>query len=140
MCVCLCVCLVTQSCLAVCDPKDCCPPSSSVHIFQARTVELVSISSSRDLLDPGNCVFMTRIPCVSWIGRQILYHWATQEAHIGAHHNRHGLLHYPYLFLIVTGRRSIPWFLFFCNRKGCKLFFTFLLTFILLLSLDCTCN
>ena len=26
-----CVCLVTQSCLTLCDPMDCSPPDSSVH-------------------------------------------------------------------------------------------------------------
>ena len=38
-----CMCLVTQSCLTLCNPLDCSPPGSSVHgIFQARTLEQVS--------------------------------------------------------------------------------------------------
>ena len=38
----------------LCDPVDCSPPDSSVHgILQARRLEWVAISSSRDLLDPG---------------------------------------------------------------------------------------
>jgi len=39
------MCLVAQSCPTFCDPKDCSPPSSSVHgILQARTLEWVAIS------------------------------------------------------------------------------------------------
>ena len=37
-----------------CDPIDCSPPGSSVHgILQARILEWVAISFSRDLPDPG---------------------------------------------------------------------------------------
>ena len=40
--------MCTQLCLALCDPRDCSPPSSSVHgIFQARLLEWVAISSYR---------------------------------------------------------------------------------------------
>ena len=39
---------VVQSCLTLCDPKDCSLPSSSVHgILQARVLEWVAISFSR---------------------------------------------------------------------------------------------
>ena len=42
-------CLVAQSYLALCGPMDCSPPGSSVHgIFQARTLEWVAISFSRE--------------------------------------------------------------------------------------------
>ena len=45
---------VTQSCPTLCDPVDCSPPGSSVPgIFQARILEWIAISSSRDLSDPG---------------------------------------------------------------------------------------
>ena len=45
---------VVQSCLTLCDPVDCSPPGSSVHgILQARILEWVAISFSRDLPDPG---------------------------------------------------------------------------------------
>ena len=41
---------VAQSCLTLCDPRDCSPPGSSVHgIVQARILEWVTISFSRDL-------------------------------------------------------------------------------------------
>ena len=46
--------LVTQSCLALCDPMDYSPPGSSIHgILQATILEWVSISYSRDLPNPG---------------------------------------------------------------------------------------
>ena len=45
---------VTQSCPTLCDPMDCSLPGSSIHgIFQARILEWVAISFSRDLPDPG---------------------------------------------------------------------------------------
>ena len=52
-------CLLTQSCLILCDPVDCSPPGSSVHgILQARILEWVAISSSRGSSLPrdGTCV------------------------------------------------------------------------------------
>ena len=40
---------VTQSCPTLCDPVDCSPPRSSVHgIFQARVLEWVAISFSKN--------------------------------------------------------------------------------------------
>ena len=46
----LCV-LTTQLCPTLCDPMDCSPSSSSVHgIFQARILEWIAISFSRQLL------------------------------------------------------------------------------------------
>ena len=43
-----CFCLVTQSCLTLCNPMDCSPPGSSVHgILQARILEWVAIPFSR---------------------------------------------------------------------------------------------
>ena len=64
--------LVTQLCLTLCDPMN--PPGPSVHgILQARILEWVAIaiSSSR-----GCSRFRdrTHVSCVSYIGRQILYH------------------------------------------------------------------
>ena len=52
---------LTQSCLTLCDPKDCSLPGSSVHgILQAIILEWVASSRGSSL--------------VSWIGRWILYH------------------------------------------------------------------
>ena len=75
---CVCKCSVTQSCPVLCDPMDCSPPGSSVHgIFQARTLEWVAISYSRGYSQLRD---RTCVSCVSYIDRQILYHWATWEA------------------------------------------------------------
>ena len=49
-----CLSVVAQSCPTLCDPMDCSPPDSSVHgILQARILEWVAISFSRDLPNPG---------------------------------------------------------------------------------------
>ena len=59
---------------------DCGPPGSSVHgVFQARILEWVAISSSRGSSWPRD---QTHVSCISCIGRQILYHGATWEAHL----------------------------------------------------------
>ena len=72
MCVCI-YCLVTKSCLTL-DPMDGSLPGSSVHgISQARILEWVAISFSRAFQPRGQT-------CVSFIGRGILYHWATRGA------------------------------------------------------------
>ena len=53
---------------------DCSPPGSSVHgIPQARIQEWFAISFSRGSSRPRDQT------CVSCIGRQVLYHWATGE-------------------------------------------------------------
>ena len=45
---------VAKSCPTLCDPMDCSLPGSSVcGILQARILECVAISSSRDLPGPG---------------------------------------------------------------------------------------
>ena len=42
------LCLVTQSCLTLCDPMDCSPQAPlSMGILQARIVEWVAMPSSR---------------------------------------------------------------------------------------------
>ena len=47
------LCLVTQSCLTLCDPMDCSPPGFSVHgILQARMLEWVAMPSSRGSSQP----------------------------------------------------------------------------------------
>ena len=62
-----------QLCPTLCDPMDCSPPGSSVHgILQARILEWVAMPSSRDLPD---CGMEPVSHYVSWIGRQVLYHW-----------------------------------------------------------------
>ena len=54
-------CLVTQSCLTLCDTMDCSFPGSSVHgIFQARIPEWGAISFSRGYFQPRD---WTHISC-----------------------------------------------------------------------------
>ena len=50
----MCVCVCVQLCPTICDPLDYSPPGSSDYgIFQARILERVAISSSRNFPDPG---------------------------------------------------------------------------------------
>ena len=67
-----------QSCPALCYPIDSSPPESSVHgILQARILERAAMPSCRCSSWPRD---QTHIFYVSWIGRWVLYHWATREA------------------------------------------------------------
>ena len=75
---CCCFCLVTKSCLTLCDLMDCSPSGSSVHgISQARILEWVAIPFSRGSYWLRH---RTHVSCISCIGRWILYHYATWEA------------------------------------------------------------
>ena len=63
----------------LCDPMDYSPPGFSVHrILQARILEWTAISSSRESSWHRDG---TLISCISCIGRRILYHWVSWEAH-----------------------------------------------------------
>ena len=70
------VCVCAQLHLTLCSPRDCSPQGSSVlGIFQPRILlEWVAVPYSWGSSWPRDQT------CVSWIVRQILYHWATQEA------------------------------------------------------------
>ena len=71
----LCV-LAAQLCPTLCDPMDCSPPGSSAHgILQARILEWVAISFSRESSWPRNG---TQVSCI--IGRFFMV-GATREAH-----------------------------------------------------------
>ena len=77
---CVHACSVTLSCPVLCDPMDCSLPGSSVHgILQARILEWVAISSFRESSQPRDQTHVSGVCC---IGRQILYHWASWEAHL----------------------------------------------------------
>ena len=68
---------VTQSHLTLCNPRDCSPPSSSVHgASQARILEWVVIPFSRGSSQPRDQICVS---CVSCTGKRILYHRATKE-------------------------------------------------------------
>ena len=48
------MCLVTQSCLTLCDPMDCIQPGLSGHgILQARILDWVALSFSKGCSQPG---------------------------------------------------------------------------------------
>ena len=69
------VCVCAQSCPALCNPMHCWLPGSSVNgILQARILEWVAFSYSREFFQPSD---RTHISRVSWIGRCILYHCTT---------------------------------------------------------------
>ena len=69
---------VTPLCPTLCDPMDCNPPGSSVHgILQSRILESVDIPFSRGSSWPRD---WTRVSCVSFIGRRVLYYWC----HLGS--------------------------------------------------------
>ena len=65
---------VTQSCVTLCEPKDCSLPGSSIHgTSQARILECAAMLYSRGSFQPRD---RTHASCT---GRQILSHWATWE-------------------------------------------------------------
>ena len=54
-----------HSCLILCDPMDCSPPSSSVHgILQARTLEQVATPSSRGSSQPRDRTLVSVSPAL----------------------------------------------------------------------------
>jgi len=63
-----------KSCPTLCNNMNCSPPGSSIHgISQARILEWVATSFSRDLPDPGKIPHL--LHC-----RRVLYHWATGKS------------------------------------------------------------
>ena len=68
-----------QLCPTYCNAMDCSLSGSSAHgIFQGRILEWVAILFSRRSSQPRD---HTRVSCIFCTGRQILYHFATWEAH-----------------------------------------------------------
>ena len=57
----LCVCLVTQSCLTLCDLTDCSPPDSSVHGDSPGKNTRVAMPSSRGSSQPKNSILQCDI-------------------------------------------------------------------------------
>ena len=73
------VCVLSHfSCVQLCNPIDCSLPGSSVHrILQVRTLEWVTISSSRGIFPTQGSNSSLSHLC---IGKWILYHWC----HLGS--------------------------------------------------------
>ena len=92
------LCLVTQSCLTLCNPVDCSPPASSVHgILQVRILEWVAMSSSRGSSQPRDRLQEdsllsepSRKPKNTGVGRLSLLQgiFLTQESNQGLLHCR----------------------------------------------------
>ena len=75
--------LVPQSSPILCNPVDWSPPGSSIHgIPQTRMLGWVAISFSRGSSQPRD---RTHVFYISWIGRWILYHWATWDTQLFIH-------------------------------------------------------
>ena len=119
--------LITQLCLTLCNPMDGSPPGSSVHeIFQAGILEWVAMPSSRGSSWPRD---QTCICYVSWIGRQILYHWVSRGApyiyiyiytHTHTHTHTHTVVYvcvYVYTYMCVYTQKE----------KICKIIYTYIL-------------
>ena len=75
------VCLVAQSCPALCNSMDCSLLGSlSMGFSRKEYWSGLPFPPPGDLPNAGTCV-----SCVSCIGRQILYHCATWSAHVWQH-------------------------------------------------------
>ena len=73
-------CRYTQSCPTLCDPMDCGPSGSFVHgIFQARILEWIVISFSKESFWSRN---WTYISCISCVSRWVLYQLSHQGSPI----------------------------------------------------------
>ena len=73
--------LVAQSCPTLFDPTDCFLPGSSVHgVLQARILEWIAISFSRDLPSPGSEPRSSTLQADSSPG-ELLKHAAVNRRH-----------------------------------------------------------
>ena len=96
----MCVCLITLSCLTLCNPMGRSLPGFSVHgILQARILEWVAISSSRGSSWPRDRTW------VSHIAGRLFTIWATREAPS----HRHGwLTHWPLTTDSISSPSPLP--------------------------------
>ena len=66
-------CVCAQSCLILCDIKDCRPPGSSIHgIFQARILEWVAIFLLQDIFLTLNLNFFSLLSLPHWKADSLL--------------------------------------------------------------------
>ena len=74
---------VTQSCPTLCDPMDCSLPGSSLHgILQARVLEWVSISFSRESSQPKDQTWVSCIPgrCFNLWATRVAYPFSRESS------------------------------------------------------------
>ena len=118
MCTCMPVCSVAKLCLTLCDPVDCSPPGSSVHgILQARILEWVAISFSRNL--PNFCLLHWQAGSLPLSHQGSPYPYVHKYIHIYTHrHILHLLFFNVYLciyfwlcgsLLLCTGFLWLLW-------------------------------
>ena len=102
--VCVCTRAHTQLCPTPCNLMDWSPPGSSVHgIFQARILEWVAISFSRESSWPMD---QTHISCVSCIGRWSLYTW--EASHVYCLSNITPFMIFMYSFYCLYYSTCLP--------------------------------
>ena len=74
------LCLVTLSCLTLCNCTDCSPPGSFVHgILQTRVLEWVAMPSSRGSSQPRDGIQVSRTAgrfFTSWATREAQEYWS----------------------------------------------------------------
>ena len=86
----ICCCLVTKSCSTLLRPHGLNPPGSSVHGFSRQEywsgLQFLSPGGLRPSHPPPPPPHSPPVPkdqtCIPFIGRKILYHWATRECNI----------------------------------------------------------
>ena len=90
-----------QLCPTLFDAMECSLPGSSVHgILQARTLEWVTMPSSRGSSRPRD---WTCVSFVSYTSRQVLYHWATWEAQCCYEGLQRGKIHWAFIVQFSSG-------------------------------------
>ena len=120
----LCVRLIAQLCLTLCDPVDCSPPGSSVHgISQARILGWVAISCSRGSSGSRDWTF---ISCFSCTDRWIPYHWATWKSaltvsYAAARNCPYSRVDRCFSFLLLKTTSRLSFLLWFCLFHGAVL-------------------
>ena len=104
------LCAQSLSCLTLWDSIDCSPPRPLCPWdFSARVLEWVTVSSSRESSRPTD---WTHASCISCIGRLILYHWATWEAHLV-----HRIFSINFRYFLSPFNSSAVWL---CRLHGVK--------------------
>ena len=85
---------VAQLCATLCGPMNCSPPGSSIHgIFQARILEQVAISYSRESSEPSDRTGISWVSCIGgWIVYQF-HHLGSLHTHTHTHTHIHTHTH-----------------------------------------------